>query len=129
VTEPGATFSACFGDAFLMHPPKRYAELLDARIAGHNPSLWLVNTGWTGGAYGIGKRISITHTRAIIRAILAGQLEDVELETETIFGLHLPARVRDVPREILRPWHGWRDFGGYEKAAMKLATDFRAAIK
>ena len=129
ITEPASTFSACFGDAFLTHPPKRYAELLDARIAEHNPSLWLVNTGWTGGAYGTGERISIAHTRAIIRAILAGQLEEADLETEPIFGLHLPTRVRDVPRDILRPWHGWRDFGGYEKTAMQLAADFRAAIK
>ena len=97
VTEPAATFSACFGDAFLTHPPQRYAELLDARIAAHNPSLWLVNTGWTGGAYGTGERISIAHTRAIIRAILAGELEEVQLETEPIFGLHLPTRVKDVP--------------------------------
>jgi phosphoenolpyruvate carboxykinase (ATP) len=129
ITEPAATFSACFGDAFLLLPPKRYAELLDARIAEHNPSLWLVNTGWNGGAYGTGARISIAHTRAIIRAILGGQLEDAELETETIFGLHLPVRVRDVPREILRPWHGWKEFGAYEKAAMRLAADFRAAIQ
>jgi phosphoenolpyruvate carboxykinase (ATP) len=129
VTEPAATFSACFGDAFLTHPPQRYAELLDARIAAHNPSLWLVNTGWTGGAYGTGERISIAHTRAIIRAILAGELEDVQLETEPFFGLHLPTRVKDVPREILRPWHGWSNYGAYEKAASRLAADFRNAIR
>lgn len=129
ITEPVETFSACFGDAFLTLPPRRYAELLDARIAEHRPSLWLVNTGWTGGAYGTGQRISIAHTRAIIRAILAGQLEQAELETEPIFGLHLPTRVNDVPREILRPWHGWAHFGAYEQAATKLAADFRAAIR
>jgi phosphoenolpyruvate carboxykinase (ATP) len=129
VTEPAATFSACFGDAFLTHPPRRYAELLDARIAEHNPSLWLVNTGWTGGAYGTGERISIAHTRAIIRAILAGELEDVQLETEPIFGLNLPTRVKDVPRDILRPWHGWSNYGAYEKAASRLAADFRNAIR
>ena len=124
-----ATFSAGFGDAFLTHPPQRYAELLDARIAAHSPSLWLVNTGWTGGAYGTGERISIAHTRAIIRAILAGELEEVQLETESIFGLHLPTRVKDVPREILRPWHGWSNYGAYEKAASRLAADFRNAIR
>ena len=129
VTEPAATFSACFGDAFLTLPPKRYAELLDARIAEHKPSLWLVNTGWNGGAYGTGTRISIAHTRAIIRAILANQLEEAELETEPIFGLHLPTRVNDVPRDILRPWHGWSNYGAYEKGAMKLAADFRDAIQ
>ncbi len=129
ITEPSATFSACFGDAFLALPPKRYAELLDARIAEHKPSLWLVNTGWTGGAYGTGERISIAHTRAIIRAILAGQLESAELETEPIFGLHLPTRVNDVPRDILRPWHGWAEFGAYEQTATRLAADFRAAIR
>jgi phosphoenolpyruvate carboxykinase (ATP) len=129
ITEPASTFSACFGDAFLALPPKRYAELLDARIAEHKPSLWLVNTGWTGGAYGVGERISIAHTRAIIRAILAGALENCALETEPIFGLHLPTRVPDVPREILRPWHGWPNFGAYEEAATELAEDFRAAIR
>ena len=129
VTEPEATFSACFGDAFLALPPARYAELLDSRIAAHKPSLWLVNTGWTGGAYGVGERISITHTRAIIRAILGGRLETVALETESIFGLHLPTRVPDVPENILRPWRGWKNYGAYEQAAMKLAADFRAAIQ
>ena len=106
VTEPAATFSACFGDAFLTHPPQRYAELLDARIAAHNPSLWLVNTGWTGGAYGTGERISIAHTRAIIRAILAGELEEVQLETEPIFGLHLPTRVKTSRRRSSGPGMG-----------------------
>ena len=129
VTEPTATFSACFGDAFLPLPPKRYAQLLDARIAEHKPSLWLVNTGWTGGAYEKGERISIAHTRAIIRAILAGELEHAELDTEPIFGLHLPVRVKDVPRNILRPWHGWSNFGAYEKAATRLAADFRNAVR
>jgi phosphoenolpyruvate carboxykinase (ATP) len=88
-----------------------------------------VNTGWTGGAYGTGERISIAHTRAIIRAILAGELEDVQLETEPIFGLNLPTRVKDVPRDILRPWHGWSNYGAYEKAASRLAADFRNAIR
>ena len=129
VTEPTATFSACFGDAFLTHPPQRYAKLLNARIARHNPSIWLVNTGWTGGAYGTGERISIAYTRAIIRAILAGELEDVPLETEPFFGLNLPSRVKDVPRDILRPWQGWPNYGAYEKAASRLAADFRAAIQ
>jgi phosphoenolpyruvate carboxykinase (ATP) len=129
VTEPAATFSACFGDAFLTLPPQRYAQLLDARIAQHKPSLWLVNTGWTGGAYGTGDRISIAHTRAIVSAILAGELEDVQLETEPIFGLNLPTRVKDVPRDILRPWHGWSNFGAYENAATRLAADFRNAIR
>ena len=129
VTEPTATFSACFGDAFLALPPQRYAELLDVRIARHKPSLWLVNTGWTGGAYGDGQRISIAHTRAIIRAILAGDLENAALETEPFFGLHLPTRVPEVPREILRPWRGWSNYGAYEKSATRLSADFRAAIR
>jgi phosphoenolpyruvate carboxykinase (ATP) len=129
VTEPEATFSACFGDAFLALPPRRYADLLNERIARHKPSLWLVNTGWTGGAYGTGERISIAHTRAIIRAILAGELEESDLETEPYFGLHLPARVKDVPRDILRPWQGWPNYGAYEKSATRLAADFRSAIR
>jgi phosphoenolpyruvate carboxykinase (ATP) len=129
VTEPEATFSACFGDAFLALPPRRYADLLNERIARHQPSLWLVNTGWTGGAYGTGERISIAHTRAIIRAILAGELEQTELETEPFFGLHLPSRVMDVPREVLRPWHGWSNYGAYEKSATRLAADFQNAIR
>ncbi len=128
VTEPQATFSACFGAAFLPLPPVRYAELLDKRIAEHKPSLWLVNTGWTGGKYGVGHRISIAHTRAIIRAILAGRLDKVELETESIFGLHLPVQVPDVPKELLKPWLGWPNYGAYERTAMQLAQDFRKAI-
>jgi phosphoenolpyruvate carboxykinase (ATP) len=129
VTDPTATFSACFGDAFLTLPPQRYAQLLDARIAEHKPSLWLVNTGWTGGKYGIGERISIAHTRAIVHAILAGELENLEMETEPVFGLHMPTRVKDVPRDILRPWLGWSNYGAYEDAAARLATNFRNAIR
>lgn len=129
ITEPEATFSACFGDAFLTLPPRRYAELLDARIARHRPSLWLVNTGWTGGAYGVGTRISIAHTRAIIRAILSGELEKADTETEPFFGLQLPTGVPRVPREVLRPWQGWANYGAYEKAATRLSLEFQEAIR
>ena len=124
VTEPEATFSAAFGAAFLTLPPVRYAELLGERIARHRPSLWLVNTGWTGGPYGIGDRISIAHTRAIVRAILDGALDDVPAETDAVFDLRVPTAVPDVPPTALRPRDGWPDRDAYDRTARRLAGDF-----
>ena len=126
VSEPEATFSACFGAAFLALPPVRYAELLGERIARHRPSLWLVNTGWTGGPYGVGRRIAIGHTRAIVRALLAGRLDQVPTAVDPVFGLQVPTAVPDIPTEALRPREAWTDAAAYDVAARRLAHDFAA---
>ena len=122
---PQATFSPCFGEPFLPLPPEQYAELLAARIEAHQPSLWLVNTGWTGGSFGTGERISIAHTRALVRAINEGELLDVETSPEPVFGLAVPVRVPGVPDEVLRPRDAWADTPAYDVAAAKLRKAFR----
>ena len=125
VTEPEATFSACFSAPFLPLPPRRYADLLAEKIQAHGPSLWLVNTGWTGGPYGVGSRMDIAATRAIIRAIVSGELDDIETEVEPHFGLALPVAVPGVPAKVLRPWESWADPAAYATEASKLASTFR----
>jgi phosphoenolpyruvate carboxykinase (ATP) len=126
VTEPEATFSAGFGSPFLPLHPSRYAELLGRRIHEHGPSVWLVNTGWTGGPYGEGERISIAHTRAIVRAIVEGKLDGVELVTEEHFGLAIPVRCEGVPDGVLNPRETWTHKQDYDRLAAKLGQDFRA---
>jgi phosphoenolpyruvate carboxykinase (ATP) len=126
VTEPEATFSAGFGSPFLPLHPARYAELLGRRIREHGPTTWLVNTGWTGGPYGKGQRISIAHTRAIVRAIVEGKLDTVELVTEEHFGLAIPRRIEGVPDGVLNPRETWTDKKDYDRLAAKLGQDFRA---
>lgn len=125
LTEPEATFSECFGSPFLPLPPERYAELLAERIDRHQPSLWLVNTGWTGGSYTTGARISIAHTRAIVRAITDGALQDAEFAPEPVFGLAVPTAVPGVPETVLRPRETWDDPAAYDAAAAKLREAFR----
>ena len=125
VTEPQATFSACFGAVFLVRHPTRYAELLGERIRRHGSRVWLVNTGWTGGPYGIGARIRLRHTRAIVRAVLAGELDDATFETDPVFRLAIPTRITDVPPEILRPRETWNYPADYDAQARQLATMFR----
>ncbi len=126
VTEPETTFSACFGAPFLSLPPTRYAELLGQRIHRHAPSVWLVNTGWSGGPYGVGERISIAHTRSIVGAIVSGTLEDVATETDPVFGLAVPTLVPGVPTEVLRPRSTWEDGEAYDTQAQRLAAAFAA---
>jgi len=126
VTEPSATFSACFGAPFMVHHPTVYAHLLGERIATHEMSCWLVNTGWIGGAYGIGKRVAIAHTRAMINAALDGTLTGAEYETEPFFGLVIPRRVAGVPDDILNPRNAWSDRAAYDAQAKKLAGLFAA---
>ncbi|MFL5760651.1 MAG: phosphoenolpyruvate carboxykinase (ATP) [Thermomicrobiales bacterium] len=126
VDEPEATFSACFGSPFLPLHPVRYAELLGQRIREHAPSIWLVNTGWTGGPYGKGHRISIDLTRAIVRAIVEAKLEREQCVTESYFGLSIPIHCESVPEGVLNPKETWADSGEYERLAAKLAGDFRA---
>jgi phosphoenolpyruvate carboxykinase (ATP) len=124
VVEPQATFSACFGAAFLVWHPARYAQMLAQRLHEHRASAWLVNTGWSGGAYGAGRRISLAHTRAIIDAIHGGHLAGAEYDEEPAFGLAIPRRVADVPSEILRPQNTWPDAASYRRAAARLAGLF-----
>jgi phosphoenolpyruvate carboxykinase (ATP) len=124
ISEPQVTFSACFGAAFLVMHPMRYAELLATQIQKHGSSVWLVNTGWSGGAYGTGKRISLKHTRAIIDAIHNGSLLNSEYETDLIFGLSVPKWCTGVPSKTLRPRECWHDVQAYEATAQKLAKRF-----
>jgi phosphoenolpyruvate carboxykinase (ATP) len=125
VTEPEATFSACFGAPFMMLPASVYAEMLGSRIEQHGSRAWLVNTGWTGGPYGEGHRIKLAHTRAMVRAALAGQLDDVPTTPDPRFGLHVPRSVPGVPEKILQPRQTWRDPDRYDQQAGSLARMFR----
>ena len=124
VTEPKATFSACFGAPFMVWHPTVYARLLGQRIAEHGTRAWLVNTGWTGGLYGVGRRMSINHTRAMITAALSGALDDVPCEQHPVFGLDVPVECPDVPREVLRPRDTWTNGAEYDAQAQKLARMF-----
>jgi phosphoenolpyruvate carboxykinase (ATP) len=124
VTEPRATFSTCFGAPFLPLPPQTYATLLGERIARHDVKVWLVNTGWSGGPYGVGRRISIAHTRAIIRAALSGALDNADSVTDPIFNLAVPAHVPGVPDEVLTPRATWADPAAYDAQARRLAGMF-----
>jgi phosphoenolpyruvate carboxykinase (ATP) len=126
VTEPKATFSACFGAPFLVWHPFKYAELLAQKCAEHNADIWLVNTGWSGGAYGVGERFSLKYTRAIITAILNGTLRDVPVEREAAFGLWIPESCPGVPTEALHPRETWADKIAYDATAKQLADLFRA---
>jgi phosphoenolpyruvate carboxykinase (ATP) len=125
VKEPEETFSACFGAPFLSLHPSRYAELLGERIRTHKPGVWLVNTGWTGGPYGVGHRMSLPYTRAIVTAIVEGALDDVATHEHPILGLAMPVSCPGVPDEILDPRSTWEDKAAYDTAARKLAADFR----
>lgn len=124
ITEPKATFSACFGAAFLVWPPTKYAEMLAEKMREHGSRAWLVNTGWTGGAYGTGKRISLRHTRAIIDAIHSGELNDVPTVTDPYFGVAIPEAVPGVPTEVLTPKKTWSDPDAYDAQAKKLVELF-----
>ncbi len=121
VTEPQATFSACFGAPFLPLPPATYASMLGRRLSEHAAKVWLINTGWSGGPATESERINLPHTRAIVRAALSGALDDVEYETEPAFGLALPTECPGVPTEILRPRDLWADPSRYDEHAARLA--------
>ena len=109
VTEPRATFSACFGAPFLPRHPGEYAAMLADRLDRHRIPVWLVNTGWTGGPYGTGERMPIDHTRNMVRAALGGLLDGVSYETDPVFGVAVPLGVPDVPSDVLRPRDTWAD--------------------
>jgi phosphoenolpyruvate carboxykinase (ATP) len=125
VTEPQATFSACFGAVFLVWHPTKYAEMLGRLLAEHDAHVWLVNTGWSGGPYGVGKRMKLGYTRAMVRAALAGQLDQVPTQTDEVFGLAVPTQVPGVPSEVMRPRDTWSDGAAYDAQAKKLAEMFR----
>lgn len=126
VTEPQATFSAGFGSPFLMLHPQLYARLLGEKLKAHHAQVWLINTGWTAGAYGIGHRMKIQHTRAMLHAALDGKLDHVTTKTDPIFALHVPVAVPGVPDQVLRPRETWADKGAYDAQAQKLARMFDA---
>lgn len=129
VTEPQATFSACFGEPFMVQPPIAYAQLLGERIAEHNVDVWLVNTGWSGGPYGVGKRMNIGHTRAMINAALDGNLRGVEMRYDSVFNVSVPTSCPGVPNEVLDPRNTWEDKAAYDLQATKLAEMFRQNFK
>ena len=123
--EPELTFSACFGGPFMVHHPYRYAELLKRKIDRYGAQCWLVNTGWVGGPYGIGKRISIRHTRALLNAALSGKLEGVKYTKDPIFGFEVPTECPDVPAEVLSPASSWGDKKDYDRRYRDLAMRFK----
>jgi phosphoenolpyruvate carboxykinase (ATP) len=125
VKEPEPIFSACFGAPFLVWHPAKYAELLAAKMKQHGANVWLLNTGWSGGPYGVGKRMSIAHTRAIIDAIHDGSLDRVEREPDPVFSVMVPKACRGVPAEVLVPRNTWADKASYDAQAKKLAGLFR----
>ena len=122
--EPVATFSTCFGAPFLPRRPEVYGRMLSDLIARFGSDCWLVNTGWSGGQYGVGKRMSIRHTRALISAALDGSLARVPFRTEPFFGLSIPQQVPGIPAEVLDPRQSWQDQAAYDKTARDLVARF-----
>ena len=129
VVDPEPEFSACFGSPFLPLAPRVYAEMLGKRLTQHGASCWLVNTGWSGGKFGVGKRMSLKITRALVNAALDGRLDKVEFVTESAFGLSIPVSCPEVPAEILNPRNSWTDKEAYDKTAADLAARFEANFK
>jgi phosphoenolpyruvate carboxykinase (ATP) len=129
VKEPQATFSACFGEPFLPLRPTDYAKMLGEKIAKNRPDVWLINTGWTGGPYGVGQRMAIPHTRAMIRAAISGSIAESSLSADPVFGLRVPTAVPDVPSGVLNPRATWSDVQAYDAQASKLAGMFRENFK
>ncbi|MFC1752511.1 phosphoenolpyruvate carboxykinase (ATP) [Thermoproteota archaeon] len=129
ITEPVATFSSCFGQPFLLLHPTRYAEILGSKMDKHGTKAYLINTGWTGGSHGTGRRISLSDTRAIVDAVLNHDLENVEYEMLPVFNLQIPKHVPGVSSEILNPGNTWKDKTAYDKTLMKLAKSFITNFK
>ncbi|MCC7389498.1 MAG: phosphoenolpyruvate carboxykinase (ATP) [Phycisphaerales bacterium] len=125
VTEPQPNFSTCFGAPFMPRRPTEYARMLTDKIAKHGAQVWLLNTGWTGGAYGTGKRFSLKYTRAMVHAIQNGTLLEGRFSQDPIFGLHIPYSVPGVPSDVLHPRNTWKNGGAYDTQARKLAAMFR----
>lgn len=124
VTEPKSTFSACFGAPFLPLHPGKYAEMLGKKMTEHNVNVWMINTGWSGGPYGIGSRMKLGYTRAMITAALEGKLDNVSFEAHPVFGMMMPKECPGVPAEILNPRNTWADKAAYDTKAKDLAQQF-----
>lgn len=124
VKEPQSTFSACFGQAFLPLHPTKYAEMLGKKMKENNVNVWMINTGWSGGSYGIGERIKLKFTRAMITAALEGKLDHVAYSNHEVFGMAMPAECPEVPTEMLNPRNTWADKNAYDERANKLAAEF-----
>ena len=130
VTEPQATFSACFGAVFLVWHPTKYAEMLGALLDLHkDANVWLVNTGWSGGPYGVGSRMKISYTRAMVRAALDGSLANSPVKVDPVFGLSVPVNIHGLPQEVLDARGTWKDAAAYDAQAKKLAEMFRENMK
>jgi phosphoenolpyruvate carboxykinase (ATP) len=129
VTEPTSTFSACYGQAFLLLHPTKYAEILGKKMEEHGSTAYLVNTGWVGGIYGVGNRIKLRYTRAIIDAILNGSIDQSETTETDIFRLAIPTTLQGIPPEILRPRDLWADRGAFDTTLEKLAKGFQENFK
>jgi len=124
VKEPKSTFSACFGAPFLPLHPAKYADLLGKKLRKSKSNVWLINTGWSGGPYGVGSRIKLSYTRAMISAALNGELKNLGFETHAIFGMEIPTSCPNVPAELLNPRHTWLNASDYDKSAKSLAKEF-----
>ena len=124
ISEPKATFSACFGAPFFPLHPGFYAKMLGEKMTENNVNVWMINTGWNGGAYGVGNRMKLSYTRAMITAALNGELDNVEFEAHSIFGMMMPKTCPNVPKEILHPRYTWANRDEYDAAAKKLAIMF-----
>ena len=125
-SEPSTSFSPCFAGPFIPLHPSVYAGLLAEKIARHRPKLWLLNTGWTRGPYGVGRRIELSHTRRLVRAALAGAFDDTEMIVDPSFGMEVPRKTEDVPSELLRPWIAWPDQAAYHMEAARLLQMFES---
>jgi phosphoenolpyruvate carboxykinase (ATP) len=124
VTEPRSTFSACFGAPFLPLHPGQYAAMLGKKMKEYNVNVWMINTGWNGGPYGVGHRMKLSYTRAMITAALEGKLEDVNYEPHPVFGMMMPVECPGVPSEVLNPRNTWKDKNEYDLKAKHLAMEF-----
>lgn len=129
ITEPQATFSTCFGAPFLPLDPSVYAEMLGEKVAKSDAKVYLINTGWSGGSYGVGKRMSLKYTRAMVTAALTGALDDVKFKLDPIFNVYVPTECPNVPAEILNPKNTWADKAEYDKTAKMLAARFTENFK
>jgi len=129
VTEPTATFSACFGAPFMSHHPQVYGDLLAARLDASNATVWLINTGWIGGGYGVGRRIDIAATRRLVTAALSGELEAAPTRRDPTFGFDVPLVVDGLPVSLLDPRASWTDPAAYDAAATRLGTMFDEAAR
>jgi phosphoenolpyruvate carboxykinase (ATP) len=123
--EPSATFSACFGEPFLPRHPQLYAKMLGEKLERHRVTCYLVNTGWVGGPYGVGERMSLKYTRAMVNAAIAGQLDNVPVEPHPVFRVLVPEICPDVPSHILDARGQWKDKAAYDRAAEELSSRFR----